>query len=127
MNWRIWANGARETLAGAFGHEDVAGGAVKLGPIIAKKKKKKKKKKKCFPSRIFIAYSDSPSNSDHFSFWHFTKKIFFGRFFSRMLATSKKWYYSKTFVKFRQNSLIFGRNVSRFSELVTIFICYVFY
>ena len=127
MNWRIWANGARETLAGAFGHEAFGHGAVKLGPIIAKKKKKKKKKRSVFPAE-FLLHIPTPHHLPIiFHTAVFYKKRFFWSFFSRMLATSKKWYYSKTFVKFRQNSLIFGRNDSRFSELVTIFICYVFY
>ena len=46
-----------------------------------KKKKKKKKKKKCFPSRIFIAYSDSPSPPDHFSYGGFLQKTIFLVFF----------------------------------------------
>ena len=44
---------------------------------------------------------------------NFTKKIFFCHFFSRMLATSKNWHSSKTFVKFHRSKFFFTFSLQR--------------
>ena len=89
VNWRIWANGARETLAGAFGHEAFGHGAVKLGPIIAKKKKKKKKKRSVFPAEFLLHIPTPHQILIIFHFGILQKKIFLVVFFPGCLQRPK--------------------------------------
>ena len=85
----------------------------KIKAHFRKKKKKKKKKRSVFP-QWFLLHILTPhqiliifKKKKKFDRRNFTKKNFFDHFFSRMLPTSKNWYSSKTFVKFRRSKFFF--------------------